>query len=189
VDASGNHSLTDELIINYKFVPALELIIVGKGKVNGAYNGQQIPIGRKVTVKARPEEGYDLANWQLQVDGVTKEFIGRTLSFIMQSNLSLTATFADVGRPKLSFTAPKAGQQVTNNIFNMTGTVTDNGAGSNVWYQVNNGSWSKAGGWALWSARVTLQPGTNTLKAYAVDAAGNISNTNQRSVTLIAPIP
>jgi hypothetical protein len=189
VDASGNESLTDQIEVPYEFIPALQLKIVGKGKVNGVFDGQQIPIGRKVTAQAKPDEGYALTNWLVQVDGVTVLSTNRARPFIMQSNLTLTATFADVSRPKLNITAPKSGQQVTNGIFNMTGTITDNGAGSNVWYRVNNGSWTRASGWALWSARTTLQPGINTLSAYAVDVAGNISSTNQRSLTLTVPTP
>ena len=103
--------------------------------------------------------------------------------FMLSNGLVLNSSIGVIGG------AEKPGQQVTNSIFNFTGTVTDNGAGSNVWYQVNHGAWNKAGGWALWSARVTLQPGENSLNAYAVDAAGNISTTNQRSLTLTVPTP
>jgi hypothetical protein len=187
VDAAGNCSQTNHLDVPYVFIPEISLKIIGKGIVKGVTDGQQIRMGRKVTAHGKPVDGYALTNWLVQVNGSTVLSTNRATPFIMQSNLTLTVTFADVARPKLTITAPKSGQRVTNAVFNMTGTVTDNGPGSRVYYRVNSGAWTNASGWSLWSARVTLQPGNNTLWAYAVDAWGNGSSTNHQTVTYDAP--
>ncbi len=50
-----------------------------------------------------------------------------------------------------------------------------------VYYSLNSGTWTNASttnNWNNWTADVELTPGTNTIQAYAVDAAGNISTTN-----------
>jgi hypothetical protein len=55
---------------------------------------------------------------------------------------------------------------------------------TNVWYQLNGGSWSNAvtpNRWTNWTATVSLIPGTNAIKAYAVDAANYPSPTNSVS--------
>jgi hypothetical protein len=103
----------------------------------------------------------------------------------MTSNLSLTATFVDVEKPTLSITAPLARQRWSNSVFNVTGKAKDNVDVAAVWYQLNAEPWSTdvntTNAWTNWNVSVTLPPGTNTIKAYAMDAAGNISITNSVS--------
>ena len=66
----------------------------------------------------------------------------------------------------------------------VTGTASDNAPGraiTNVLYSLNSEAWTNAttaNGWINWTGSVMLTPGTNTLQAYAVDNAGNISSTN-----------
>jgi hypothetical protein len=50
-----------------------------------------------------------------------------------------------------------------------------------VLYQVNGGDWTSAAStnsWTDWTANVMLQPGANTVQAYAVNAWGDASRTN-----------
>jgi outer membrane protein assembly factor BamB len=87
----------------------------------------------------------------------------------------------DTQPPALTITAPTAGQFWSNAVFTVTGKVTDNGPVAAVSYQLNGGAWNPAqtaNGWSNWTALVTLVAGTNTVRAYAVDAGGNISLTN-----------
>jgi outer membrane protein assembly factor BamB len=87
----------------------------------------------------------------------------------------------DVQPPVLTITAPTAGQFWSNAVFTVNGTVADNGPVAAVSYQLNGGAWNPAqtaNGWSNWTATVTLVGGTNTVRAYAVDAGGNISLTN-----------
>jgi len=100
------------------------------------------------------------------------------------SNAVLTVFVPDITPPMNTITSPRANQRWSNEVFNVTGTATDNVAVSNVLYSLNNVGWSNAltaNGWTNWTAAVTLTPGTNTLQAYAMDTAGNISVTNSLS--------
>jgi hypothetical protein len=62
---------------------------------------------------------------------------------------------------------------------------------ANVFYSLNNAGWSNAvtgNNWTNWSATINLIPGTNTIKAYAVDTSGNISATNSVSLDYVANV-
>ena len=62
----------------------------------------------------------------------------------MASNLTLIANFVDVTPPSLAITAPTANQRWSNSTFTVTGTASDNVQVSNVFYQLNGGSWTVA---------------------------------------------
>lgn len=84
----------------------------------------------------------------------------------------------------LSIISPKANEFSSNGVYTVTGTASDNAPGraiTNVLYSLNSAAWTNAttaNGWINWTGSVMLAPGTNTLQAYAVDNAGNISSTN-----------
>jgi hypothetical protein len=185
MDAAGNCSGTNSLNVVYVVTATIGLNIVGKGTISGARDGQLLELGRSVSLSAKPASGYVLTNWLVQVDGVTLLSTNKAAPFIMASNLVLTATFADVQRPTLTITAPRSGQRWSNEIFLVSGKVTDNGPVATVLYQLNGEDWmsaTSANNWSNWTAQVVLAPGTNTIKAYAVDAAGNHSLTNSQKV-------
>ena len=70
----------------------------------------------------------------------------------------------------MSITNLMSGQRVSNAVFTVKGTATDNWMVSNVWYQLNSGGWTNATGTTgNWSAVLDLTPGTNILMACAVD--------------------
>ena len=184
-DAAGNRSLTNTVKFIYVLTAPLELVVVGKGTVAGATNGQRLEIGKSIALTTTPGAGHVLTNWLVQVNGDTILSSNKAVPFVMQSNLVLTATFVDVTKPVLTITAPVAGQRWSNEVFTAAGKVTDNGPVAGVSYQLNGGDWSpaqSANGWSNWTATLNLAPGTNTLRAFATDAAGNRSATNSQSV-------
>jgi hypothetical protein len=81
----------------------------------------------------------------------------------------------------LSVTNLKAGARLSNAVYTVRGTASDNFAITNVSYSLNGGSWRPAApgnSWSNWVAQVTWTPGTNIFSAVAVDGAGNRSLTN-----------
>jgi uncharacterized repeat protein (TIGR03803 family) len=85
------------------------------------------------------------------------------------------------GSPRLTITSPKSGQSVSNDLLLVKGTVTDKVPVDGVYYQLNTNSWTLAtpsNSWSNWTASVTLNPGPNTISAYALDASGAFSPTN-----------
>ena len=185
MDLSGNHSLTSRVSFIYVLTAPLCLNTVGNGKVTGATNSQPIEIGKSVALTATPGTGWILTNWLIQVDGNTILSTNKAVPFVMQSNLCLTATFFDTTKPTLTITAPTAGQRASNELFTVSGKVTDNNPAGTVFYQLNGGAWTSANGWSNWNAAITLAPGTNNLKAFALDAEGNRSTTNSASVIYV----
>jgi len=109
----------------------------------------------------------------------------KVVPFLMQSNLALTVTFADVQKPVLAITAPLTGTRYGNNSIIVKGKAADNGPVADIWLRVNSSGWSLAIGQTNWTANVALDAGTNIIQAYAVDAGGNKSATN--SLILLPP--
>jgi len=93
-----------------------------------------------------------------------------------------------VEHPELTISSPKGGQSVSNALLLVTGTVTDKVAVDEVYYQLNGGSWTLAApsnSWSNWTASVTLDPGANTIRAYAQDTDGNFSPAAKVTFTFI----
>jgi hypothetical protein len=88
------------------------------------------------------------------------------------------ANFFDVQKPVVTILNPTANQMVASNSFVIRGKASDNAAVASVWYQFNGGGWLNPVGLTNWSVPVTLNPGTNTVMAYAMDTSGNVSPTN-----------
>lgn len=96
------------------------------------------------------------------------------------------------GNPKLTISSPTSGQSVTNALLMVTGTVTDKVAVDGVYYQLNGGSWTLAtttNSWTHWTASVSLNPGTNTISAYATDTSGSVSPTKTVKCVYILTAP
>jgi len=158
------------------------LSISGGGTVSGATNGQLLHVGVAYKITAKPKTGFGFAGWT--GDLVTNSL---TLSFVMQTNLTLQANFLDIARPTLTITNPiKTGEKWSNAAFTVSGNSADNVAVSNVLMSLNGGDWavtSLTNNGSNWTEQVILAPGTNTIAAFAVDTSGNVSKTN--SVTLL----
>ena len=110
----------------------------------------------------------------------------------MESNDTFTANFADDASPTLTVVAPKASQSISNvaanSMWMASGTARDNVAVSNVYYQLNGGSWNTANtfnSFSNWMANLNLNEGTNKLNAYAVDTTGNHSTTSSVSFVFV----
>lgn len=100
------------------------------------------------------------------------------------SNASLLVE-ADIGKPGVTITFPKAGvvytTVVTNYILRINGKATDKVRVEDVVYSINGGVWQEAqlntnSTSVNWSADATLVPGANTLSVKSKDFAGNESN-------------
>jgi hypothetical protein len=180
VDAAGNRSLTNKVSFTYLVTARLVVQTNGPGKVSPNCNGQQLELGKKYSVTATAPTGAKFLNWTSNLDGITNT---PTLSFIMRSNLVLTANFVDVSRPLLTITTPTKSATVTDNALTASGTATDIGGVASVFWKLNNGTWQPAAGTTQWSANLTLVSGPNTLAAYALDLAGNSSLTNKVTFT------
>ena len=180
MDTASNVSAVVSRVINYIIPVPLTLTIIGEGTVSGATNGQLLDLAFPYTLTARATNGFAFRGWTGGISTNTS-----TVSFLMTSNLNLTATFVDVTKPTNRITAPVAGQRWSNSVFNVTGKARDNAGVAAVWCQLNSEPWTNnvntTNGWTNWNVSVTLNPGANTIKAYAMDAAGNISATNSVS--------
>jgi len=93
--------------------------------------------------------------------------------------------YADNTPPSVAITSPVSGQISSGGV---RGTATDNFGVSNVWVQINGGAWIRATGTTSWSADVAPSVGTNIVRAYAEDLAGNVSQTNSIDFLYGTPI-
>jgi hypothetical protein len=184
VDTSGNVSTTNTVIFNYIVSGKLTVNTTGNGTVSPNYNGAWLQIGQNYSMTATAAADFGFVNW---TGSITTN--GATLQFTMASNLTFTANFVDTNKPTVSITNPASGQRVSNTVFTVKGTASDNLQVSNVVCQINSGGWNSAtniNNWTNWAAGVTLTPGTNLVQAFAVDTSGNVSVTNSVSFQFVA---
>ena len=198
VDSSANCSATNSVSFEYVVLMPVTLQIYGQGLPNpksgslspNYTNGTRLAVNENYSLTASPAASFAFANW---TDGSGKLLTnGNTLRFTMAPSLSLRANFTDGTAPTLSFVSPTLNQQWGNPTFTVTGKAADNVAVANVFYSLNNGSWvnaTTANGWTNWSGSLTLTPGTNTVRAYAVDSSANCSATNSVSFEYVVWMP
>ena len=193
VDTSGNISATNSVSLDYILSAVLTVRTNGVGSINPNDNGASLQIGTTYLLTATAGPGFAFTNWtggtSLPLSVLTN---GPALQFTMQSNLVLQANFVDTNKPVLAITNITAGMLVSNAAFTVMGWATDNVAVASVFVSLSNSVINTgyalattANNWANWSTNVTLTPGTNTLRAYAVDTSGNISATNSVSLDYI----
>lgn len=80
-------------------------------------------------------------------------------------------------KPTVSIVNPTSGQHLTSPTINIFGKASYTKQLAGVYYNLNGGGWTLAVptsglSWSTWWAPVTLTPGTNTLKAYAIGTNG-----------------
>ncbi len=187
-DTSSNLSKIESREFNYEVPVRLALSTNGRGAIVGATNGQLLYLGFPCTLTAKPAPGFGFSGWTGSIVTATSN-----LTFIVASNLSFTANFVDVEKPTNSIISPAPGQRWSNSLFQITGKAVDNVAVAAVYYQLNGSNWlqpNTTNAWTNWTTNVTLTPGTNILRAYAVDTSGNISTpTNQVTFFYVVTAP
>ena len=189
VDMAGMTSTTNSVSFTYVVSAPLQVQMMGRGTLSPNYSNTWLAINQPFSMTATPGTGFVFTNW---TGGTSLPLVvltnGRTVRFSMTSNLTLQANFVDTSKPVVTITNVVSGQRVSNAVFTVKGKATDNWQVSNVWYQLNNAGWnlaSSSNNWANWTAEVTLVPGTNTVRAYALDTSGNPSLTNSVSFTCV----
>jgi hypothetical protein len=147
---------------------------IGSGTVSPNYNGKTLRVGKTYTMTAKPANGFQFVKWTGSISSDSAK-----IKFVMAPGMMLRATFEDVKRPALVINYPAAKRVVTNSIITATGRASDNGALAAVYYNFNATGWMPAVGAANWTAPgLACVEGQNTIQAYAVDTAGNVSRTN-----------
>lgn len=177
-DAMGIASATNRL--SFLYVPVGELLVeaVGRGSLTPNYSNAVLEIGERYSLTATGLRGHTFKQWEQSTNWLNPVVsTNATLDFTMQSNLTLTVVFADTKRPKLTVTNLAAGQRISNAVFAVQGSASDNVGVSSVWFRLNAASWAEASGTNAWVAPLAMVRGTNTFQAYATDAAGNSSVT------------
>jgi len=158
-------------------------------------------VGKPYTLTATPRSGCRFVNWTGDVTGASP-----VITFVMTSNMTVTANFADIQRPTVAITAPTAAQRIDwqdprfppqwimpykpwpwpwIGQFVVLGKALDNRAVASVWVQINSNNWMQAAGTNTWHAQVLLAAGPNTIRAYSVDMAGNCSPTSSVICTYV----
>jgi hypothetical protein len=186
VDAASNISTTNTVNFDYVATNQLQIRLSGRGTVSPNYSNAWLEIGKNYSITSAPAAGFAFTNWVISTNWIGALAVnGTNLLFMMQPNLTLQADFLDTNKPTLVITAPTAGQKMTNALAAVTGTAADNWMVSNVWYQLNAASWAPAtttNQFTNWFTTLMLPAGTNLLKAYAADPAGNYSATSSVSI-------
>ena len=187
----GHVSATNTVSFQFVATNQLQIRATGLGTISPNYSNAWLEIGRNYSITSTPASGFAFSNWVISTNWIGGTTTTKTnLPFMMASNLTLQATFADTIKPTLSITAPTAGMHMTNALATVIGSASDNWKVSAVWYQLTNGiltsgTWSLAtttNSYTNWTTTVTLAAGSNTVKAYAVDLGGNYSTTSSVSV-------
>ena len=151
---------------------------------------------KSVTVNGLPAangntNGSATANWSLVVNlspGTnTIKVVATDNAPAHNSNTNVIHIISDTAGPTIAITSPTAGQRWSNAVFTVNGKATDNRGVTGVWCQTNGvwGSVTPASGWTNWNVAVSLVPGTNTVRAYSQDAAGNVSPTQTVSFVYV----
>jgi uncharacterized repeat protein (TIGR02543 family) len=191
IDVSSNVSTIVSRVFNYFLSVPLTLTKVGEGAVSGATNGQLLHVGYPYKLTATAASGFKFVGWTGDYTTNTA-----TLSFIVTTNVSLTANFVETAKPILSITAPKANERESNSTFTVTGKASDLVSVASVQYELNTNGWMElatnvntANGFTNWNVNVNLNPGTNTIKAFAINQAGIHSATNSVSFIYVLSAP
>jgi pimeloyl-ACP methyl ester carboxylesterase len=144
------------------------------------FNGDVLPGATNTTLT--------LTNVQLAATGDYAVRVSNSLGNETSPSATLTI-LPETVKPTLAITAPANKATLTNSPVLLAGNAADNVGVARVLYQVNNGAWETASGGSNWSATVTLAPGTNTVRAYAVDLYGNGSITNSITCVYVVTAP
>gem|GEM_PF-859890 len=144
----------------------------GKGTIKPNYVGLILTNGIKYTLTAsETAKGFKFIGWNGSVSTN-----GKSISFTMADGMSLTAVFQDVQNPTLTVKYPKPKGYVSNQVVTVTGTASDNGAITGVYWSSNQTDWNLADGTTNWTADIPMVAGTNVFTIKAVDTDNNEVN-------------
>ncbi|MGC8869745.1 MAG: alpha-amylase family glycosyl hydrolase [Brevinematia bacterium] len=93
-----------------------------------------------------------------------------------ESTVSAINVFIDYTPPTLSFVYPLNNVNIVSENITVQGHSSDNYGVDKIFVKLNNGNFTLAEGTSNWFINMSIPIGTNTLIAYAVDKAGNISS-------------
>ncbi len=181
LDENGNASPTNTIKVVYILTAHVVVNIVpaGTGILKPNDNGAALILNANYSMKAIPAKGYGFVDWNT---GGTMS-ANPALTFNMVNGLVITANFKDIAPPTVVIKSPKANAKETNTTVTVTGTALDNLGVTAVGVQINTDDWVLADGTNNWSATLPVVRGANTIRVYAMDAAGNISKTNLIKIT------
>ena len=200
VDASGNSSPVVSRSFFYTVQAPLTLVTTGTGGATFSHtNGEMLEIGQGYTITATPVASR-FSNWVS--DGIIT--YNPSLSFIMQSNLVLTADLIAQQAPTVSISSPLANARSGSHVFIGTAQGSTVAAGANptngrlarVSYWLTNSGpvltgnallTSGPGGVSNWSIVLAPAPGSNTLAVQTVDVSGDFSPVVARPFFYIVP--
>jgi hypothetical protein len=208
VDYSGNKSALETREFFYQVAAPFYLLVNPGGTVTGvpAVKGGPAPsneaalyIGEGYKLTAKPAKNWQLANW---MEGSSIAATGTALTFVMESNLVVTANFAtnaaaaEKTKPSVAISSPKSNSRSTAPV--LSGTASDRVQVLNVAYWItnlNNGVTTSQSGLAVltngtsWSITNALLPGTNILTVQSSNYAGLASALAKATFFYEAPIP
>jgi hypothetical protein len=178
-DNEDNQGPVDSRTFYYVVSDRLQVQQVGQGRIVTNYAGQMLELQRTYTMTATPTNGHRFDRWIVATNWGDGAIVSnKTLSFDMQSNLTITAVFLDTNRPTVTVSNLAADQRLSNAVYTVCGSARDNVSVSQVWWRLNQQGWSPTSGTTHWCAELQLQPGTNRFEVWAEDLAGNRSVTN-----------
>jgi hypothetical protein len=183
MNLGGNYSATNTVQIVYAVSNQLNLQIAGKGYIYLNYSNAWLRIGQNYTMTAYPDAGFAFTNWTGGITAPLQSYGNNpTVTFMMQTNLTMQANFIDLNKPWLSITNTTSGMVVwSNSNYTVTGLATDDQAMASVNFSLNGAPYTNvlsSDGWTNWSAPLNLTAGTNIFSVYALAANGNFSATN-----------
>jgi uncharacterized repeat protein (TIGR02543 family) len=188
VDTNAIASKTNTVTFTYVVKLPISISTNGAGSVT-IKDGAFLQIGKTYKLSAKAAKGFGFTGWTGSLTTNSAK-----LSFVMTSNATFTANFADTARPLCVITFPAVKHTVTNSPIIVTGRASDNVGVESLAYQLNGGGWKQATiidgtNWTTAPTELALTPGTNTVQAFAGDAAGHFSPTNTVNFTYVSNAP
>jgi uncharacterized repeat protein (TIGR03803 family) len=187
-DTNGNLSVTDK--VSFIYIESARLVVNtnGFGTFTPDLNGDLLEVGKTYSMTAKADKGFAFVDWT-----GSSTTNGTKLSFDMAPGDEFTANFKDITRPVLVILSPTKNQVVTNAAPVASGRAKDNVGVTAVQFRVNGGAWmpailSDGTNWTTTNLSSFLQSGSNTISAFASDAADNASLTNTVLFKYVIPV-